>query len=156
VADITDRLLAVCDAAALALSTAWSPIAPDAVTRDYVTEAIIASFQGRKVYVKPNGCGRIERLDRGEVINEYRISARVLKRFTDPGAPTKAWVDAEVSWLGTNIYRPLYLEDPGNYLLGSLWTEAADIVDAVSEEQLLAEKLFWAEVEIAFREIATQ
>ena len=153
-ADITDRLLAVADAAAQALSDNWSPIGPDAVHRDYLTEAAIAALTGRQVYVKPTGCGRIERLDRAEVINEHRVSVRMLERYEPAGTPPKDWIDQRVSWIGVNLYRVLYFEDPAAYLLGSLWTESADIVDAASEQQLLEGKLFWCELEFSFREIA--
>jgi hypothetical protein len=39
-------------------------------------------------------------------------------------------------------------------LLGSLWCETIEVADAANLDELMVRKLFWAEIEVAYREHA--
>jgi hypothetical protein len=149
---ITERLLEVCDAAAAALVVAAEPAEPDEIVRDYVTEDELATLEGKRTFVFPAGCAQVARLSRSEVVNEYRVAVRVVERYTDPGRPTREWVDERVVALGSEVYAALDRIDPTDYLLGTLWAETIEVADAANPDAILGAKLFWAEVEVAFRE----
>lgn len=148
-----DRLVQVCEAACGAVTTAWEPAEPDECTRDWVTEEDLATLEGRKVFVLPGGAKTIDRLTRGSLLNEYAVSIRVIERYTDRDRPPAVWIDERVKFLDT-ILGALDITAAASYLLGSLWTETIEVTEVCDLTELMVRKLFYAEIEVAFREKA--
>lgn len=156
-ATLGTRYLVVLDGIAAAISTAWQPADPDSVVRDDIQEETLATMEGRRACVfEPKGekgCFEAERANRGEVINGFKASLRLYEKFTDPGRPTKAWLDVRKQWVDT-IYNAIDKVTPGDYLLSSLWTHSLEITELADEDAVNSNKLFFCEMEVEFREIA--
>lgn len=150
---LADRHLDVQDLVAAALTTAVGAAAT--VTRDYIAEDQLDDLSGRLVLVfgPEDGARQAEVLNRSEVVNGFKVSVRCYERYTDAGRPTKAWVDARVSFVDT-LYTALDYVTEGSLLSGTLWTETLEITDVANLEAVDELKLFFAEIEAEFREIA--
>jgi len=156
-ATLATRLIEVCDGVAAAISAAWSPIAPNAVTRDYVTEEIFASMTGRKVFVSPpidddEPAREVQRPSRSEVINGFKVRIEIYEKYTAAGRPTKAWLDTRVQFVDT-VYTAIDLITPGAYLLSALWTETIEKVSIADMQAVDKNKIFFAVLDFDFQEL---
>ncbi len=156
-ATLANRLIEVCDGVATAISAAWVPITPDAVTRDYVTEVVSATLTGRQVFVAPpidddEPARQVQKLNRAEVINGFKVRVEIYEKYTLPGRPTKAWIDARVAFVDT-VYTALDLITPGAYLLDSLWCEEMTKVYIADVEAIDLRKMFFAVIDADFHEL---
>ena len=155
-ATLADRHYEAADGAAALITAAWAPAEPDGVTRDEVAEETYATMEGRQVFVflTEAGAAEVERLNRGEVVNGFKISVRCYEKYTDPGRPTAAWMDERRTWLDT-IYTALDKSTEGQRMLTTLWTQTLEITDVTDAEAVAELNLFVASIEVEFREVAS-
>lgn len=156
------RIIDLADAAAAAIEAAWSPVAPDAVTREYAPDVVTnpddpAVVTGRRVYVLPAGYGDEGFATRAELDKRYTLSVMVVERYADgPGPVPTAWVDERVAFVEEMVWR--VLRDPALTLLdGDVIpaTEDTAEVTAVYDFAELPEKLLFVSVaRFTFMEIA--
>lgn len=151
---LADRHKDVSDAAAGLIVTAWDPGGNDEVVRDYVNQSSLATFIGRKVFVFPleDGAFQVQRENRSEVLNAFKVQFEILERFTQPGTPTQEWLDERVDFIDL-VYSAVDLILPTNRLLGSLWTETLTITQKADLRSVTENKLFFASIEAEFDEI---
>ena len=156
-ATLAARLLEVNDGAAAAILAAWTTIGvSDSVTRDYVSEEIMASMTGRKVLVSPpiddDEPAKSERYNRGEVLNSYKVRVEIYEKYTTAGRPTKAWLDTRVQFVDT-VYTAMDLITPGALLIGALWCEAMEKTYIADVEAVDKHKMFFAVIDATYQEI---
>jgi hypothetical protein len=160
------RVNEVCDAVVTAVLAAWntsiSPAAvaaPDSVERTYLTPVKFNSLTGRKVWVSPVGFGD-ENASRAENLGQYTVAVVVAERYEDAGLPSRAWLDTRVDFV------ELLYDLLGSYgnRRASGWlsagtparrhyTERAAVGEVYSFEYLDQQHVFWAEMELEFREV---
>jgi hypothetical protein len=115
---------------------------------------------GRQVFVYPRGYGQVEAETRNTDLMEFRIGIIVVERYADPGVPPDSWVDDLSAWVEAWIYSPLNVigvrEDDQPTTDEELWAgfhcETADVLAEYDLEALTEHKIFWSELEFAFRE----
>lgn len=152
------RLIEVCDGVRDVIDAGWDSAEPDEAVRDYVTEATLATLTGRKVYVLPAGfTPTIDRPTRTEVTNEYRVSVRVMEKYGEATKPQtdvslKTWLDERVRWVELVLVPLLDKDDRADLLLSSLWAETIDVPNLPDPDLILGAGVFWAEIEVAYRE----
>ena len=154
---MADRLLEVADIAAAAVSTAWSPTAPDSVSREYGDEEPAATFTGRRVYVFPMGDGEVERISRTEVEWYYKLAIVSAEKYTGAGLPTKAWMDERVEWAGDKVYDVLNVDRQSEFLgtPATLYTQSIDRSEAYDFD-LYRKGFFWCVIEVELRELVVR
>jgi hypothetical protein len=157
VATLAARLIEVCDGAAAAINTAWVPVLPNAITRDYAAELQTVAVSGRQVFVSPpidddEPARQIQKISRSEVINGFKVRVEIYEKYTLPGMPPKAWLDTRVQFVDT-IYTALDLITPGAYLLSSLWCEEMAKVYIADAEAVFRDKMFFAAIDADFHEL---
>lgn len=152
------RISEVADGAAAVIQTAWVPVAPNAVSVEYelpVRESNVQQLVGRKVFVFEDGYGNVGVTSRGTDLNEYRIKVVCAELFGTAGRPTKAWCRERVKFVAEKIVDSLdFTRETDGRLLNSLWTESINVESVYVAEILGEHKVFWSEIEIAFREEA--
>ena len=155
-------ILTLCDALVASLTARWATAAPDAVSREYLTDAKLETLTGRRVWVFP-----AEYTDRpaarAEDLNEYRVAVVVTERYAAQAAATSAalkeWADERVDFVRELIVDGFDFGRHGvNGLLAvgarELWTAEIDPVEVYDPALLETKKLFWSSVEFVFQEIS--
>lgn len=100
----TTPTIDLCDDLVAALTTSWAPAAPNSVERDYFPrygdgdDDTIALGNGRKVVVKPADYGFRWEI-RGRDLYTHNVTVFVTERWTQPGMPTREWIDERVNWV---------------------------------------------------------
>lgn len=157
---VTSRVLQLCDALASAIRTAWRPLAPSEVVRQYVSRVRLEKFPGRRVAVFPTRYSD-EPADRVEVFATYPITiwvAEVCPDALDPASDAaREWADVRVDFVESVVYTAV---DFGSQGLAPLVVggrkgvvlESADV--AVYDAELFeTKKTFWSELDCVFREL---
>ena len=147
-------ILTVCDALVLAVETALDNPADATVERLYLAPLDMAADSARHVWLFPATLARRPE-NRAENTLTYRVACVVAQRYTEPGEPTKAWVDSLVEFVAAKVYFPLdFIRDPlafgpdsGRHLL----TTSGEIT--VYDPERLQRGLFWSEITFEFQEI---
>ncbi len=160
------RILDLCDAIVGQIEGAWSPTAPDAVSREYGPDVGLNAddgatlITGRKVYVFPIAYGIPAMEDRSYLDKRYGVVVTVIERYTDdPGIPTKAWMDTRVTFTETlfKLLRNPNLEllaSGGNYVLPDIENPAT--CDTVYDFDLFQEnRTFRSQLTLNFQEAAS-
>ena len=154
------RVNEVADAVVAAVLVLWPDggTAPNAVERTYLTPIDLNTLTGRKVWVTPADFGD-ENASRGENLGKYTLAVIVAERHTDPGPPSRAWLDTRVAFV-ESLYDLLgsygNRRASGHLSVGSParrhWTDRATAA-VYDWETLSADHVFWAELEFEFREV---
>lgn len=156
------RISEVADGAQAVIDAAWTGKgANDAVTVEYelpVRESEVNQLVGRKVYVFEEGYGNVGITARGKDLNEYRIKVMCVERYTTAGRVSKTWARERVKFVAEKIVDALdFTREADGRLLTTLWTETINVESVYVAEFMSGEngRLFWSEIEFAFREEAT-
>lgn len=153
------RVTEVCDAVVAAVAALWTPAAPNAVERTYLTPVEPGDLAGRQVWVTPASFAD-EPASRGEDLGQYTVAVVVAERYADGGAVPRGWMDERVLFV-ESLFDLL-----GNYgqRRASGWlsvgtparrhfTERAAVPAVYDWEFLSGDHCFWAELEFDFREV---
>lgn len=158
------RVLTLADALVAVVTAAWvsyngGPTGGDAVSRDWPDEIGVDAdqanvVQGRQVLLFAEAYSAPELADRADLLKQYRVAWLVVERYTDPGTPTKAWVDARVDFVEAVLFD--VLRDP--YLtVASTFTPdpdvPAEVGEAVAIDVLRKDKLFFSYGAVTFCEL---
>ena len=154
----TTPTLVLCDALVTALQAAWTEGADDAAERVYFKRIADVGdtalrLVGRKVYVMPTGYDN-GAATRGEDEYIHNVAVLVVKRYTDAGDPTTAWIDEQVDWVFTYIVQGFdYSHDGPASFNKKLITLSAAVQVCDVEKLVSGGKLFYSLVELVFSEI---
>lgn len=150
--------LILCDDLVTALQAAWTEGSDDAAERCYfkriadVDEPTL-KLVGRKVYIMPAGYDNGP-ATRGEDEFVHNVNVLTVKRFTDAGDPTTAWIDEQVDWVYTYIVQGFdYSHDGPASFNKKLVTLSAAVQVCDVEKLVSGGKLFYSLVELVFSEI---
>lgn len=155
-------ILTLCDALVADLAGRWSPVAPDAVSREYLTEARLESLTGRRVWIFPATYAD-RPASRGEELSDYRVAVVVTEKLPWQTAVTSAvlkeWADERVDFVRELIADGFdFGRETGRGLLTTggreLWTAEVEPVEVYDPALLETKKLFWSAVEFTFQEIS--
>lgn len=142
------RIVEVRNALAAAITTWWTPSAPDAVLTPWRFDLDSKTHTGRKVYVFPSEYAR-ENVARGREQCDYAFALIVAERYEEQGQPPDSWTDERVEWCESLLE---HLDTPGNLLLSSLWPQEAAVTTVFDLEELSARKLFFSVLNLTYRE----
>jgi hypothetical protein len=154
------RIIAVCDAVVAAIGAAWTPTAPDAVTRVYAPPVTLTAddpitvLTGRQVFVFGLQYSIPSLQTRADWDRTERIDVLVVERYTaDSGAPPTAWLDARVDFV-ESLY--MALRTPASFpLADTAWPqqEQPDPVIVYDRDVLLQHRTFWSQFTVNFEEV---
>lgn len=150
---MASRIVEVCDAVVAVIAAAWTPTAPDAVSREYDADIDSKKLTGRKVYVFPASYTNPEPASRSEDINDYAVAVMVVERY-DPeqqGRIPNSWVDDRIAFVTDKVYGPLS-DARSVTLLGELYPFTAEVDPVYDVDELRSRKLFLSVVNLTFRE----
>ncbi len=158
--------LTLCDdlAAYLVAAVPAANASPNSVQRVYWTETAdaedtaLALLDGRRVTIAPSHpqTYTYEAHTRGGDLYTHHVSVLVEKRYTDTGDPPRAWIDAEVNWVYTNIVLGFdYDKRDGNgpTFNRQLSTVSADVKIFSLDDLLAHGKLFSSQIDLIFNEL---
>lgn len=154
------RILDLCDCIASLIRTTWQPVAPSAASREYGPDVGLSPddestlLHGRAVYSFPGAYAFPSMQDREILDKRYTTTALVIERYTEPGTPTKEWMDTRVNFV-ERVFK--LFRDPNLVLLDTLIPdlENAASVDVVYDLDLFAEqRTFWSQMTLTFQEAA--
>jgi len=143
------RVLDVCDACVTAISVAWPPTDPDAVSRVYEVDLDASALTGRKVYVFPAGTAWVELGTRAGDIHDERVQVLVVERYADAGVVPKSWVDERVAFVQDFVLD--LLDDPRGQPVPGYWCQESAVDPVYDIEELTQRKLFLALATFTFR-----
>lgn len=145
ITELRDALLALVEAH-------WSPAAPDEVVGDYQYDVMAADLTGRKVLVFADTADSFLSA-RAADGNDFGFQVWVVERFTDPGRPTRAWVDERVAFL-SDLFD--LLKEPRRlpYLPAApaVYPQEAAISTVYDIVELVENKLFVGTINLTLRE----
>ncbi len=148
----TSDILTVCDALVEAVVAALGSIGDAEVERLYLAPLDMAADTARHVWFFPATLSRRPE-NRAENSLTYRVACVVAQRYTDPGEPSKTWVDDLVAFVQSRVYFPLdFIRDP--LMFGDnrqLITTGGEIT--IYDAERLQRGLFWSEITFEFQEI---
>jgi hypothetical protein len=156
-------VLALADAIAVKLNVLFvaNSIAVTA-TRQYEVTHELGLMTGRKVEVYPLSYNPFEAADRSTSFYDFRFSIVTLERYETKGLVPKVWLDERVNFVEEFIFNPL---DPTGKVLAStlmvivnsdeFWPIEVEVTSVYDIGYLRRHKVFWSEVEVAFRKVGT-
>lgn len=132
-----------------------------AVTREYEVTHDMGTMVGRKVEIFPLTYNPVEAVDRESSTYDFRYSFVIIERWNAKGGQVpKAWMDERVSFVEELIFNPL---DPTGKNTAQLLFVVVDgekyypveveVTSVFDFDILRKHKVFWSEVEVAFRKI---
>lgn len=147
------RVVDVAEAVAAAIAAGPftdPPIEPASVERVWGFDLEGDRTTGLRVYVFALAYSQPETATRSEDLKEHKVGVVVAERYTGQGEPPKAWVDARARWVEVNVWDRV--GDVRGFEAAGNWPDTGDV--SVFDPQLLRElKVFYSEVELAFREV---
>ncbi len=160
--------LTLCDdlAALLLANVPAQGASPNSVQRVYWTDTAdaedvaLALLDGRRVTIAPSHpqTYTYEPHTRSGDLYTHHVSVLVEKRYTDNGDPPRAWIDAEVNWVYTNVVLGFDFDNRttnGPSFNRQLTTVSADVKIFDLEDLLAHGKLFSSQIDILFNELVT-
>lgn len=145
------RLIEVADAVVTRITSNLDVPGSATVAREYTIDVRAEDVSGRLVYVLPGGVENQGPATRSDDFDDYKIGVVIVERYTGTAADRKAWLDARLLWVQTQIWDRLQDVRAYGLLLSSLWPQLSNWL-AYDYELLRQKKLFWSELEITFRE----
>ena len=151
------KIIGVCDGIVSALSTAWVPVAPSTVERDYIAPVSIEdldTFLGRKVTVFP-GPQDDDGENRGEDRLGMTIGVLAVERYTDAGDPPKSWMDERLYWMENTIKGTIktYRRTPLVISTRRIRLQGPIIIETFQLRARNESKIFWSELEFTMVEV---
>lgn len=151
----TTPTLSLCDDLVDLLAAAWTPVAPDEVTRDYRVRLDVKDLPGRRVVIAPAGYV-VTSATRGGDHYEHEVEVLTTHHYPDAGDPPRAWLDEEADFVHTRIVQGFRFTQGGPPSFNrNLWTLSSD-VSVLNLERLEQQKLFWSLVTVRFQEYVAQ
>lgn len=157
----TSRDLTLIDQLVAVIESAWAPVAPNSVGREYiasVSEKDLKDFTGRRVFLFPMEY-QTDDENRSENRYGYRIGITVLERFEDADKASseivKAWLDERLDFVETRIIDGLDYGNGGLLVFGGreVWTESIECPQRYDVDLLAEKKMFRCDLMFMFREI---
>lgn len=151
---MADRLVEVRDGLATAIA---ARIGDETITVESTWDFTLnreesPTLPGRMLYVMALGDREIGPASRGDDLREYEIRVYVIEAYPDGGRIPDAWVAERLQWV--TDYVMWHGNQRRDELLGSLSPERCYRTVACDPWALREQKLFWSEVDFAFREIS--
>lgn len=159
---MASRILAACDAVRDLLEAALEPAEPDRIQRAYVPALDRADFDGWRIWVYPVGYRDRDRLSRGTVRKELRVTVEVEVKYDLAASPDESgrvppeWVDEQVAWVETQVFDRL--NEAGVHasaLVGGRFrTETCEVTLVADPLRLHEDKVVVSLIEVTYTEPA--
>ena len=162
----TTPTVALCDNLAAAVSAAWTPVAPDGVSRAYFFRAgdsdgvSVPALTGRQVVFFPT---RYEWENETRARDRYthHVGCMIAERYGDgtpatASDPPQSWIDARVDFVHARIVQGLRYTRTGPPSFNPFLMTLGAAVEVLDVKKLLTGgRLFFCLVELEFEELVT-
>lgn len=129
----------------------------DGIEQGFAPEHKRIEMTGRYVYVFALPPTTVGQLTRAKELREYKVAIVVVERYADPAAGGEVeavpedWIKTRKTWVSDYIFSTL---NPKSVRPLSMWPNRCEIVTDVDFANI-QNKIFWSEIEVDYREIAT-
>lgn len=139
------------------IRTAAEDAPPTKLVQGFAPERSRIALAGRYVYVFALPPTTIGQLTRAEELREYKLAVCIVERYDGPAtgaedeAVPESWIQERKSWVETYVFDTL---NPKSVKPLNMWPNRCEIVTDVDFANI-QDKIFWSEVEVDYREIAS-